>query len=204
MYTILQYSGFSRPYTTVAGRLQHFYWKLELLSPPSSPYSSYPRLLPPTKIDRWLSLVTRRFQHSSPFQRKLKMTRRKGHLFPRQVSDIGAFIFVCVMIPVTYMYETGLVLQHLYYRDAYTTYILHMVIGVFLLFNLLGNFIGLWLTDTSTRFVVLPSVIKVSRKSLKDRYLGRTLQSAIIVLEVIRGLESDIVWKYKRPGHNCL
>ena len=91
------------------------------------------------------------------------------------------------------MYETGLVLQHLYYRDAYTTYILHMVVGVFLLFNLLGNFIGLWLTDTSTRFVVLPSVIKVSRKSLKDRYLGRTLQSAIIVLEVIRGLESDIV-----------
>ena len=89
------------------------------------------------------------------------MTRRKGHLFPRQVSDIGAFIFVCVMIPVTYMYETGLVLRHLYYRDAYTTYILHMVMGVFLLFNLLGNFIGLWLTDTSTRFVVLPSVIKV-------------------------------------------
>ena len=92
------------------------------------------------------------------------MTRRKGHLFPRQVSDIGAFIFVCVMIPVTYMYETGLVLRHLYYRDAYTTYILHMVVGVFLLFNLLGNFIGLWLTDTSTRFVVLPSVIKVSIK----------------------------------------
>ena len=58
------------------------------------------------------------------------MTRRKGHLFPRQVSDIGAFIFVCVMIPVTYMYETGLVLRHLYYRDAYATYILHMVIIV--------------------------------------------------------------------------
>jgi len=116
-------------------------------------------------------LVTRRFrQSSSPFHKQLKifhrkliMTRRKGHLFPRQVSDIGAFIFVCVMIPVTYMYETGLVLRHLYYRDAYTTYILHMVMGVFLLFNLLGNFIGLWLTDTSTRFVVLPSVIKNSR-----------------------------------------
>ena len=103
------------------------------------------------------------------------MTRRKGHLFPRQVSDIGAFIFVCVMIPVTYMYETGLVLRHLYYRDAYTTYILHMVMGVFLLFNLLGNFIGLWLTDTSTRFVVLPSVIKVIL--LEPLHLPTLLQS---------------------------
>ena len=110
------------------------------------------------------------------------MTRRKGHLFPRQVSDIGAFIFVCVMIPVTYMYETGLVLQHLYYRDAYTTYILHMVMGVFLLFNLLGNFIGLWLTDTSTRFVVLPSVIKVSSKSLKTPWNHMSLKYYLVIV----------------------
>ena len=60
------------------------------------------------------------------------------------------------------MYETILVLRQLYYKDAYGSYLFHMVIGFFLLFNLLGNFIGLWLTDTSTRFVVLPSVIKVS------------------------------------------
>ena len=90
------------------------------------------------------------------------MTRRKGNLFPKQVSDIGAFIFVCIMIPATYMYETILVLRNLYYQDAYVSYLLHMTIGFFLLFNLLGNYIGLWLTDTSTRFVVLPSVIKVN------------------------------------------
>ena len=132
------------------------------------------------------------------------MTQRKSKLFPRQVSDVGAFIFVWVMIPATYMYETQLVVPSLY-KDDYTSLILHNIFGLFLLFNLLGNFIGkyteksllkkkivkfcsckscsyqkslsfwrifftfknlfvgLWLTDTSTRFVVLPSVIKNSR-----------------------------------------
>ena len=107
------------------------------------------------------------------------MTQRKSKLFPRQVSDIGAFIFVWVMIPATYMYETQLVIPALY-KDDLTSLIVHNVFGLFLLFNLLGNFIGniisisleillifsclgLWLTDTSTRFVVLPSVIKNSR-----------------------------------------
>jgi len=90
------------------------------------------------------------------------MTQRKNKLFPRQVSDIGAFIFVCAMIPATYMYEASLVIPSLY-REAYSSVILHNTVGFFLLFNLVGNFIGLWLTDTSTRFVVLPSVIKNSR-----------------------------------------
>jgi palmitoyltransferase len=79
------------------------------------------------------------------------------------VSDVGAFIFVCLMIPTTYMYEVTLVLPRLYYEDAYTSYLMHMSVGFFLLVNLVGNFVGLWLTDTSTRFVVLPSVIKNSR-----------------------------------------
>ena len=69
------------------------------------------------------------------------MTQRKSKLFPRQVSDVGAFIFVWVMIPATYMYETQLVVPSLY-KDDYTSLILHNIFGLFLLFNLLGNFIG--------------------------------------------------------------
>ena len=91
-----------------------------------------------------------------------KMTQRKSKLFPRQVSDIGAFIFVCIMMPATYLYEASLVIPSIY-RDAYSSLIMHNLVGFFLLFNLIGNFIGLWLTDTSTRFIVLPSVIKNSR-----------------------------------------
>ena len=90
------------------------------------------------------------------------MTQRKNKLFPRQVSDIGAFIFVCVMMPATYFYETMLVIPTIY-RDAFPSQIIHNIVGLFLLANLLGNFCGLWLTDTSTRYVVLPSVIKNSR-----------------------------------------
>ncbi len=30
---------------------------------------------------------------------------RKNRLIPRQISDAGAFIFVTVMIPLTYIYE---------------------------------------------------------------------------------------------------
>lgn len=67
------------------------------------------------------------------------MTQRKNKLFPRQVSDIGAFIFVCAMMPATYFYETLLVVPTIY-RDAFYSQIIHNIIGLFLLANLLGNF----------------------------------------------------------------
>jgi len=65
-------------------------------------------------------------------------------------------------MPATYLYEASLVIPSIY-RDTYSSLVMHNLVGFFLLFNLVGNFIGLWLTDTSTRFVVLPSVIKNSR-----------------------------------------
>ena len=39
---------------------------------------------------------------------------RKNRLFPRQVSDIGAFLFVVIMMPATYIYETAIVIPSLY------------------------------------------------------------------------------------------
>ena len=39
---------------------------------------------------------------------------RKNRLFPRQVSDIGAFLFVVIMMPATYIYETAVVLPSVY------------------------------------------------------------------------------------------
>lgn len=87
---------------------------------------------------------------------------RKSRLFPRQVSDVGAFIFVVLMMPATYIYETSVVMPAIYQEDSSSsTFYLHNVVGLFLLVNLVGNFLGLWLTDTSARFIVLPSIIKV-------------------------------------------
>ncbi|CAB4069337.1 ZDHHC [Lepeophtheirus salmonis] len=84
---------------------------------------------------------------------------RRNHLFPRQVSDIGAFLFVSFMIPCSYFYETLIVVPSLYSQSSVMFYI-HNLLGIFILMNLLGNFLGLWLIDTSTRFVVLPTVIR--------------------------------------------
>ena len=39
---------------------------------------------------------------------------RKNKLFPRQVSDIGAFLFVVLMMPATYIYETSVVVPKIY------------------------------------------------------------------------------------------
>ena len=130
---------------------------------------------------------------------------RKNKLFPRQVSDIGAFLFVVIMMPATYIYETAIVVPAIYssgifhaldlisrasssllkfcidYRQgpyinipfhvlAPYAYYVHNAVGLFFLVNLIGNFLGLWLTDTSTRFIVLPSVIKVRNRILRWKW----------------------------------
>ena len=86
--------------------------------------------------------------------------RRRQRIFPRQVSDAGAFIFVTLMIPATFVYETRVVLPALYPAEWSPWRAAHVALGAFLLLNIVGNFVGLWLTDTSTRHIILPSVIR--------------------------------------------
>jgi len=45
------------------------------------------------------------------------------------VSDLGAFIFVTLMIPVTYIWEVAVVSQSIFPRDSITWY-LHMMFGL--------------------------------------------------------------------------
>lgn len=54
---------------------------------------------------------------------------RKSKLLPQQVSDLGAFIFVTMMIPVTYIWEVAVVSQSLFPKDSVTWYI-HMLFGL--------------------------------------------------------------------------
>ena len=74
---------------------------------------------------------------------------RKSKLLPQQVSDLGAFIFVTMMIPVTYIwevcdlfisatfcnynsyssYQVAVVSQSLFPKDSVTWYI-HMLFGL--------------------------------------------------------------------------
>jgi len=81
---------------------------------------------------------------------------RKNRLLPQQMSDLGAFVFVSLMIPLTYLWEIFFVTPELYSEDTFTWY-LHMLFGLVVFVNIAGNFLGLWLVDTSTRHIIVPS-----------------------------------------------
>lgn len=81
---------------------------------------------------------------------------RKTKVLPQQVSDFGAFLFVVTMIPMTYVWEVGAVSRSIFSPEGYVWYI-HMVFGLVLVVNITGNFLGLWLVDTSTRHIVISS-----------------------------------------------
>jgi len=88
-----------------------------------------------------------------------KMLRlRKSKLLPQQVSDLGAFIFVVAMIPVTYLWEVLVVSQALFpEQEQALVWAAHMLFGLLVVVNIAGNFAGLWLVDTSTTHIVIPS-----------------------------------------------
>ena len=65
---------------------------------------------------------------------------------------------------VVYSFQVTVVVPSIFSSDSdWASYAFHMCVGAFFLLNLVGNYLGLWLTDTSTRFIVLPSVIKVEK-----------------------------------------
>ena len=78
---------------------------------------------------------------------------RKSKLLPQQVSDLGAFIFVTLMIPVTYIWEVckltltiqqiilvlfkvAVVSQSLFPKDSISWYF-HMFFGLVRSYNLI-------------------------------------------------------------------
>jgi len=69
---------------------------------------------------------------------------------------MGAFVFVSCMIPGSYIWEILYITPDVYPTDSYTWY-MHMTMGILIFINILGNFLGLWLVDTSTRHIVVPS-----------------------------------------------
>jgi len=81
---------------------------------------------------------------------------RKKKLLPGQLSDVGAFLFVCFMIPFTFLWEIFYVTPDLY-KDEEESWWIHVFIGTFMFVNITGNFLGLWLVDTSTRHIMVPS-----------------------------------------------
>ena len=53
---------------------------------------------------------------------------RRQRIFPKQISDIGAFVFVVTMIPSTYVFEAQVVVPELY-RGSPVRFYAHLVVG---------------------------------------------------------------------------
>jgi hypothetical protein len=70
---------------------------------------------------------------------------RKSKLLPQQVSDLGAFIFVVAMIPVTYLWEMLMVSPALWpvqEEGLAWAWAGHMLFGLLVIVNIAGNFAG--------------------------------------------------------------
>jgi len=60
------------------------------------------------------------------------------------------------MIPFTFLWEIFFITPELY-KEGGEIWYFHVVLGTIMLVNIAGNFLGLWLVDTSTRHIVVPS-----------------------------------------------
>ena len=78
---------------------------------------------------------------------------RTTNLLPQRPSELGAFVFITVMIPVTYIWEVTVVAPPLCTEPEF---LLHVALGTLVLINVLGNFMGLWLVDTSSSPLTKP------------------------------------------------
>lgn len=74
----------------------------------------------------------------------------------RSIPDLAATTFLAIFIPVTYWFELFVVLPSIRFLRTPVLYYGHMLIGSLLMFNIVGNWVFVMLTDTSTKRVMLP------------------------------------------------
>lgn len=86
------------------------------------------------------------------------MPVRKNWL-PKSILDLLPFCFLIVIVPVTYWFEIWVVLPGLFPLATYPIkYCSLFAFGHFLLINVLGNLLGVVITDTSIRGRMMPSI----------------------------------------------
>ncbi|KAF0313988.1 putative palmitoyltransferase ZDHHC24 [Amphibalanus amphitrite] len=83
--------------------------------------------------------------------------RYRANFLPRSVMDGFATVFMLTAIGVTFVSEVSLVLPGLVDGPLYWV---QAVIGIFILFNILGNIFAVMRLDTSTHGLLLPASLK--------------------------------------------
>lgn len=74
----------------------------------------------------------------------------------RSIPDLAATIFLGIIIPVTYWFEMFVVLPSIRFLRPPLLYYGHLLVGTFLLANIVGNWVMVMFTNTSTKGVLLP------------------------------------------------
>lgn len=93
-------------------------------------------------------------------ERKLsanKIIIRKN-ILPKSFTDFGSITFILIIVPLIYWFELWIVLPELYEYGT-NLYIIHFIIGNYLMLNIVANYTFTVLTDTSTRRdILLPKI----------------------------------------------
>lgn len=71
-------------------------------------------------------------------------------ILPRGLTDIGSTLFLAICIPAVFTFEIVIILPA-FFEPGTFLYILHIVLGTFLLFNITANKITMMLRDTSIK-----------------------------------------------------
>lgn len=71
-------------------------------------------------------------------------------ILPKNITDIGATLFLLVAIPLIFIFELFIVLPE-FYEPYSWAYYFHATMGSFVLFNILSNQVALVLLDTSIK-----------------------------------------------------
>ncbi|KAI9577378.1 probable palmitoyltransferase ZDHHC24 [Glossina fuscipes] len=88
----------------------------------------------------------------------------RKNLLPRTLADTCCVLFIFTFIPLTFIFEMCIVLPAFHETGSYM-FILTWLLGTFLLFNIVGNFMFCVLEDTSIKTIMLtpPTEVELRR-----------------------------------------
>ncbi|KAL1117242.1 hypothetical protein AAG570_004568 [Ranatra chinensis] len=83
--------------------------------------------------------------------------RIRPNIIPRNMRDFTACLFLVFMIPIIYWFEVFVALPFYFGGEFTIAHYIHNVISIYLLVNVVGNFVAAIMIDTSIRGEVMPS-----------------------------------------------
>ena len=94
-------------------------------------------------------------------QKMLNIPSIRRNVLPKNLVDLSQMLCIMLLIPITFWYEIFVVFRWSFEQQP-VLYYLHIVIGVFELHNIFGNYLALLWCDTS----VLPQLtVNISMRS---------------------------------------